>query len=94
MRADSRKVKVSSGYIKWTDGTSKRAHCVLWLDDNSRDIYLRMSYEDHLEELEENEMYSAIDKFRDVDGNIWICGHDFETDEDYLIPQPKRRNNG
>ena len=47
-----------------------------------------MSYEDFLDNLEENEMFGYLEVFKTMKGNKFIYARDNEIDEDYLIKIP------
>jgi len=44
-----------------------------------------MSYEDFLENMEDNEMFGYLEVFKTIKGNKFIYARDNEIDEDYLI---------
>lgn len=45
----------------------------------------RMTFDDFVFEIEQNECFNIFEVFETLRGNKFIYAHDFETDEDFII---------
>ena len=82
---------VRSGYISESgtfDGTERLAR--KWRDgDETILIAYDKTYNDHMDELEQNECYNVCEIFKTIKGNTFIWARDEEINEDYLIKVTK-----
>ena len=83
-------IKAKEGYNVRTGHESGSMREIKRLRDGNEiimDAYA-MTYEDFLDNMEDNEMFTHLETFKTIKGNKFIYARDNEINEDYLIKIP------